>query len=251
MLAVSAILIEPTILPMKIGLSPVHNAAAIALPASFAVYLGLVAQTLLSKNFHEQFNRKQKIKHMQDLNYTFVKLFYTAKKNTNPLYQQKLMNVMDDKNDILNSYLKGEQGFLKERIVEKSLNLVISYVKLLTNFCIRSRELSEINLNSIASRMNTNARKLSFTRDPETSSELRKAIDVDERMIENLKEEKVELERISVKLDYMESMVNMFKHQIISSIESEDMLEKLESTVNEADALDNVLHERNKNKYHA
>ncbi len=249
MSAISAILIEPSILSVNIGLLPLHNAAAIMIPSSFAVYLGLVVQSLLSKNFHEQFNRKQKIKHMQDLNYICVKLFYTAKKCTNPLYQQKLMNVMDDKNDILNSYLKGEQGFLKERIVEKSLNLVISYIKLLTNFCIRSRELSEINLNSISSRMNGNARKLSFTRDPETSAELRKAIDVDERMIENLKEEKVELERISVKLDYMESMVNMFKHQIISSIESEDMLEKLESTVNEADALDNVLHERNKNKY--
>jgi predicted ferric reductase len=253
MLAASAVLIDPALLPVNIGLLPVHNAAVIAIPASFAVYIALVAQSVLSKSFKEEFNHKQKVKQIQDLNYTCVKLFYTAKKHTNQLYLQKLKNVMEDRNDIANSYFKGEQGFLKERIVEKSLNLVISYIKLLTNFCIRSKELSEININSIASRMNTNARKLSFVRDPDISSELRRAIEVDERMVENLKEEKVELERISVKLDYMESMVNMFKHQIISSVESEEMLEKLETAVNEADALDNVLYERNKskNKYKA
>jgi hypothetical protein len=40
----------------------------------------------------------------------------------------------------------------------------------------------------------------------------------------------------------------MFKHQTISSIESEDLLEKLGTAVNEAIALDNVLDERRKGR---
>ena len=62
-----------------------------------------------------------------------------------------------------------------------------------------------------------------------------------------MKNEK-DLERISARLDYMESTVNMFKHQIMSSIESEDMLEQLETAVNEAEALDAVLDERRRSR---
>jgi hypothetical protein len=46
----------------------------------------------------------------------------------------------------------------------------------------------------------------------------------------------------------MESTVNMFKHQIIASVESEEMLDKLETAINEAAALDNVLEERRRSK---
>ena len=46
----------------------------------------------------------------------------------------------------------------------------------------------------------------------------------------------------------MESTVNMFKHQIMSSIENEDMLEQLETAINEAEALDNVLEDRRRNR---
>ena len=71
---------------------------------------------------------------------------------------------------------------------------------------------------------------------------------MDERLITRLKDEKKELERIGVKLDYMESTVNVFKHQILSSVENEEMLEQLETVVNEAEALDTVLEERRKSK---
>ena len=78
--------------------------------------------------------------------------------------------------------------------------------------------------------------------------DIRKIIEMDEKLINRLKDEKKDLERISAKLDYMESTVNMFKHQALSSVESEEMLEKLETAVNEAEALDNVLEDRRKNK---
>ncbi len=219
-----------------------------AFSASLAVYLILVVQTLLSKDFHEEFNRKEKIRKIQDLNYSTTKISNDVKKNTNSVYMQKLKKVIDDKNDIMQSYFKGADSYLKERITEQTLNLVVSYMRLLDNFCIRNRELSAVDVSAVANRINANNRKLGFARDANMADDLRKVIEMDEKLINRLKDEKKELERIGAKLDYMESTVNMFKHQVLSSVESEEMLETLEKAVNEAEALDTVLEDRRKSK---
>jgi len=216
--------------------------------AGIAVYLGFVLQTLLSKEFHEEFNRREKIRKIQDLNFSCLRLASEAKRHTNPTYAQKLRKVMEDKDDILNSFFRGERSYLKEKIVEQTLNLVISYIRLLTNFCIRSREMASVDVSAITERINTNIRKLNFVRDPQTAADLRSVIEMDEKLINRLKEERNELDRISAKLDYMQTTVNLLKHQILSSIESEDMIETLETAINEAVALDNVLEERRRNK---
>jgi hypothetical protein len=214
----------------------------------FGIYLALVIQSLLNKEFNENFNKKQKVRSIQELNYLSQKLANEAKRNTNSTYLQKLKKVVEDKNAIVDSFLKGERGYLKEKIVEQTMNLVVSYIRLLNNFCIRSRELSGVDVSAVAGRINANTRKLSFTKDIHMADDIKKIIEMDEKMINRLKEEKKDLERISAKLDYMESTVNMFKHQIISSVESEEMLEKLETAVNEAEALDSVLEDRRKSK---
>jgi len=226
----------------------IHAASVFAYPAAIAVYIISIFQSLASKKFHEKFNHRQKIRNIQNLNYTCLKLSYEAKKHTNPRYAQKLRKVMEDKDDIVNSFFRGEHSYLKEKIVEQTLNLVVSYIKLLTNFCIRNRELSEIDVSDITNRINQNLRKLSFIKDPIAADDLKKVIEMDEKIINRLRDEKQELERIGAKLDYMESTVNMFKHQIISSIETEEMLETLETAVNEASALDTVLEERRKSR---
>jgi hypothetical protein len=217
------------------------------IPAIF-LYLAFVGQTLLSKDFHEMFNRKEKKRHIQDLNLSCSRLANEAKKHTNSTYLQKLRKVMEDKSDIVNSYFKGEYSYVKEKIVEQTLNLVQAYIKLLTNFCMRSRELGEMDVSHIANRINSNTRKLNFTSDPHIAQDIKNLIDMDERIINRLKEEKKDIERIAAKLDYMESTVNMFRHQIMSSIETEEMVEKLETAVNEATALDNVLEERRRSR---
>lgn len=222
--------------------SPISYIPAILL------YFVFVGQTLLSRKFHKDFNRKQKIRSIQDLNRSCSKLANEAKKYTNATYLQKLRRVMEDKNDIVNSFFRGEHSYIKERIVEQTLNLVHSYTRLLMNFCIRSRELGEMDVGDIANRINNNLRRLNFASDVNIAQDIKNLIEMDERIIDRLKEEKKDIERIAAKLDYMESTVNMFKHQILSSIESEDMLEKLESAVNEAIALDTVLEERRRNK---
>ncbi|HHW47193.1 MAG TPA: hypothetical protein GXX14_01055 [Clostridiaceae bacterium] len=226
----------------------ISGANVFAYPAAIAVYIVSILQSLVSRKFHEKFNQREKIRNIQNLNFACLRLSHEAKKHTNPRYAQKLRKVMEDKDDIVNSFFRGERSYLKEKIVEQTLNLVVSYIKLLTNFCIRNRELSEIDVGAITNRINQNLRKLNFVNDPVAAEDLKKVIEMDEKIIKRVKEEKQELERIGAKLDYMESTVHMFKHQIISSIESEEMLETLETAVNEAAALDSVLEERRKSR---
>ena len=210
--------------------------------------MGFVIQTLLSKDFQKEFNQKEKFRKIRELNRMANRLSAEAKRNTNNTYLLKLRRVMNDKNEIFNSYSTGEHSYLKEKIVEQTLSLVIAYLKLLNNFCIRSRELSSVDVSAISARINANNRKLSFAKDIRMADDIRKIIEMDTRLIERMKQEKKDLERISARLDYMESTVNMFKHQIMSSIENEEMLEQLETAVNEAEALDAVLDERRRNR---
>lgn len=216
--------------------------------AVLAIYAGLVIQTLSSKSYAESFIKQKKINNIKQLNNTCVNLALEAKKYTNATYYQRLKKVADTKNEILKSFFREEQSYLKEKIVEQTLNLVVSYIKLLTNYCIRSKEAGNIDLNNIAERINANNRKLSFTKDMRAATDIKNVIELDEKLIERIKEEKIELEAINAKLDYMESLINMFKHQVLSSLESEEMVEKLENAVNEAVALDNVLNERRRGR---
>lgn len=219
---------------------------SLTVSAALVAYIASVIATLSSKAFHEDFKHKEKMRDIRELNRQTIRLAADAKRNTNAAYAQRLKRVMDDKNDVFSSYAAGEHSYLKEKIVEQTLNLVVSYLKLLNNFCIRSRELSSVDISAVAGRINANNRKLSFAKDARMADDLRKVMEMDEKLINRMKDEKKELERIGTKLDYMESTVNMLKHRIISSIEDEELLEQLEKAVNEAEALDTVLEDRSR-----
>jgi hypothetical protein len=226
----------------------IDQSQIVAYPAAAALYLAFVIQSLASTKFHEEFNHKRKKREIQDLNYTCLKLANQAKKQVNSMFLPRLRKVVEDKNEIVNSFFRGERSYLKEKIVEQTLHLVISYIKLLTNYCLRSKELGSSDVGELANRINVNHRKLNFVKNPHAADDLKKVIEMDERIITRLKDEKNELERLSAKLDYMESTISMFKHQIIANIETEEMAERLETVVNEAVALDSVLDERQKSR---
>lgn len=216
--------------------------------AAFAAYLGFSMQSFTSKNFQEKFLQRAKKKNLKHLNEQSTKLADDAKKHTNAAYYKKLCSIIEDKNEIMNSYSKDDSNYLKEKMAEHTLNLVITYIKLLKNFCIRSREISLTDVSPVMERISQNSRKLNFIKDAKVYEDLKKTIEMDEKIIKRLKEEKQELERMDTKLDYIKSTVSMFKHQIGLSMESEEVLEKIENVVNEAVALENVLDERHKSR---
>lgn len=219
--------------------------------ATFAIYAGFSLQSFTSKKFQDNFIHKTKEKHIKELNETCIKLADETKRYTNEAYYKKLCSIMKDKNEILRVYSKDAPNYLKERVTEQTLNLVITYIKLLRNFCKRSRELNQTNISPIMDRIGQNTRKLNFINDQKVYEDLKKTIEMDEKILSRIKEEKHELERIDTKLDYIKSTVSMFKHQIGLSMESQEMLEKIESVVNEATALENVLEERQKRRTNA
>ncbi len=213
------------------------------------LYVALVIQSLFSNGFKEEVQRKEKKREINGLNRECSRLSAQSRNYASPIQRQKLRKIMQDKDEIFNSLKRGDgHSYLKEKIVEKSLNLVISYMKLMTNYSIRSKELSEINISDLMNKINANRRKLSFMKDERMYEDIKSIIEIDEQVITRVKDEKNELERIHARLDYIESMLSMFKHQIVSSIESEEMVEKLETAVNEATALDSVLQERRRNQ---
>lgn len=217
--------------------------------AGFVVYLAMVIQSVFSRDYIEEVKRKEKKKEINELNRQCNKLSMQMKNTASPIQRQKLRKIMQDKNDIFNSLKRGDEySYLKEKIVDQSLKLVVSYIKLMTNYSLRSKELSEINISDLMNKINANRRKLNFMKDDRMAEDVKSIIEMDEKAIIRVKDEKNELERINARLDYIESMLNMFKHQIISSIESEEMVEKLETAVNEATALDSVLQERRRNQ---
>jgi len=211
-------------------------------------YLGLSLQSFTSKKFQDNFIHNSKKKLIKNLNETCIKLAADTKRYTNAAYYKKLCSILQDKSEIVQAYHKDEFNYLKERITEQTLNLVITYIKLLRNFCKRSRDLNLKDVNHIMERVNQNTRKLNFITDQNVLEDLKRTIELDEKILARMKEEKQDLERIDTKLDYISSTVNMFKHQIGHSLESEEMLEKIENTLNEAMALETVLDQRQRRK---
>lgn len=163
-------------------------------------YLGMVIQSLFSNNYREEVNIKEKKKELNNLNRQCARIAAQARGSITPIQRQKLRKIMQDKDDILNSLKRGdERNYLKEKIVEKSLNLVISYIKLMTNYSIRIKELSELNTKDIINKINVNRRKLSFLKDERMVEDIRSIIEMDENTIQRVKDEKNDLERISAR----------------------------------------------------
>ena len=74
---------------------------------------------------------------------------------------------------------------------------------------------------------------------------MQRAIELDERLVEKIGTERSSLETISSRIDYIESAIHTFRHQITSNNDPNSMLADIDDLVNEAMALDKVLSSRN------
>ena len=96
--------------------------------------------------------------------------------------------------------------------------------------------------------LQSNARKLEFVKNTEQSLNLKNSIGIDEKIIDRVKTEKIELDNLRTKLDYMESSISMLKQQILASYSNDKLSENISDIMNEAAAVEEVLDERRKNK---
>ena len=225
------------------GIPPFYIACA-----QVVLYLALVLKSFTSKKFQDRFLQKMKQRNIKRLNKKCIKLASGAVRYTNAAYYRKLSSLMRDKDEIIKSYNKDKSNYLKVKIAEQALNLVVAYINLLRDFCIRSREVGKININLIMERIAQNNRRLNFINDSKVYEDIKRIIEMDERMIERHKEERSDLERADARMEYVKSTVGMLRHQINSGLDSEKNLENIENILNEAVAFENVLSERNKRR---
>ena len=220
-----------------------HSNFSTTLGIAFIVYAGFVIQSLTSREFRDNMAKKEMIdaiRRESEANHLNARIL---KRKLELKAQQRLDSMIKESDEIVNSFLSGDKTQLKERVVQQSLKLTSAYIKLADMFRVRSSASNSEKISQLAKRINANTSNMNSVKDRGIADELQRVIDADERMIESLKNERLELDKIDARLQYMESTIGMLKYNIISNLELEDILQHLESDIMEADALNSVLNE--------
>lgn len=210
-----------------------------------AGYVYFIMQTLKNEDFMKEFNKEMQLEGIQELNEECNRLYQNVFKRLPGGMRDRIRNIYKEKQSLVAYYVQVNSDPIKQRIVEQALNLVIVYLKLMLNYSIRIREVNTTNAKRVLDRINTNKRKQEFLSNPKAIADLQRAVELDEKIVERINNEKSELEMINSKMDYIESAILMFKHQIVSNTNSDPIIDDIDNVVNEAIALDNVLSQRN------
>ena len=214
----------------------------------FAGYIYFVMQTLQDEKFHKEFMEAEKLDSLQRLSVECGKLFGSIRYKLDHNSRERVKKVLRLKDELMSFFNRDRSNPLNRTIIEQALNLVMAYIKLIYTYSNRYKEISSIDLSSITARVTRNNRKLGSLKSYEAVLQLTKAIEMDETLLQNIRNEKLELENVGVKLDHIESMIIGFKHQIISADSANPEVEEIERVINEASALDNVLTERRRQR---
>jgi hypothetical protein len=213
-----------------------------------AGYVFFVIQTLRSDDFRKEVSTEETVDRIRSLNAECTKLYLESRRRVTRSVDSRIKQMMAEKEDLMREFSDNTEDVIKQKIIEQALSLIKAYIKLMVNFTVRGNELIDIDVNKIKDRINANNRKMGFMRDPNAIADMQRAIDMDQKMLDRIEAEKGELERVSAKLDYMESTIRMFKHRMLTSDEEDGAFSEIEDIVNEATALDNVLNENRKSR---
>lgn len=213
-----------------------------------AGYIYLVLQTLRSGDFKSELAQEKKLDVIQRLSWDCNELYRDVVRKLDRNLKSKAAGILKQKNELMLYFSKYSEDPLKQKIIEQALKLVMAYLNLLYSYSARGRELSRENVNELVGRINYNNRKLGSLKSYEAVLELTKTVEMDEKLLKNMKEERDELEKTNVKLDYIESTIGGFKHRILSPDTIDPATEEIEDVINEATALDTVLNERRRTR---
>lgn len=206
-----------------------------------AGYIYFVMQTLKDEKFLHNYNNQQQIEGIEDLNIESNRLYRNISVKLHAGMREKVTNIYKEKESLMMYYQNVKEDTIKQRIVEQALKLVIVYFKLMYNYNVKIKDIKNFNAGKVEERINYNRNKKENLVNPTAKVDLEKALELDERLLERINREKSELEMAFTKMEYIESAIITFKHQIISNSDSDPEISEIDSVVNEAMALDNVL----------
>lgn len=211
--------------------------------AGVAAYMVSVIHTMGSRQFQEECKLTEKLDDIHKLSWECNSLYRRISGSLDKSLRTKSIGVLKQKQELINYFDRNCEDPIRQRIIEQALKLVLAWFNLAGNYSDRIRELSQQNLNSLIARINLNNRKLGSLKSYEAVLELTKTVEMDEKLLQSLKEEREQLEMVNVKLDQIESTIVGFKHRILSTDLSDPETEEIENVINEASALDNALNE--------
>jgi hypothetical protein len=213
-----------------------------------AGFVYFVMQTMRSTSFQKEWLQQETWNRLFGMSAECEALFRKARKSVGREAKKKMSGVLADKKELMQFFHTKSGDPVREKMVEQALNLVAAYMRLMERFETRRRELDMAGVNEIKARLERNYKKLGELSDYDAVLELNKAIEMDERVLEGIRDEKSENERIGSRLDYIESTVDMFKQRIITDENTQGVMTDIESAVNEAEALETVLNNRGREK---
>lgn len=215
-----------------------------------AGYVYFVLQTLGSADFQKEVSVKETLGEIKKAGEECSRLYKQSRRCLCRSLDLKVKLVLAEKEELLREFSKNRDDALKQKIAGHALNLTKAYIKLMVNFSVRCVELAEIDEDKIRDRINVNNCKLGFLKDPDTAFDLQKTIEMDRQLLGRVDEEKCELDKVSARLDYMESMIRMLKQRMMPGDCDEVDFPGIYSIVNEVAAFDNAvaMHKSNRLK---
>lgn len=240
MLAVGLIL---ALAAASYGMGPL--AGLIALAGVVAYIIGILS-TAKSSEFRSEVELSEKLGDIGKLSWECNSQYRKIAGRLGKNLRMKAIRVLKEKEDLMNYFKHYEDDPIKQKIIEQALKLVMAYLSLAVNYADSMRELSQQNLNELHARINFNNRKIGTLKNYQAVLELTKTVEMDEKLLKNLMEDREQLEMVNVRLDQIESTIVGFKHRILSSELSDPETEEIEDVINEATALDNALNEHSR-----
>jgi len=216
--------------------------------ASLAAYAGAVAATMRSREFRKELELSEKLESIYRLNREINQQYRHMSGRLGKNLRQKAARVLRQKDQLLRYFDEYHEDPIKQRIVEQALKLVMAYLKLAGSISGRARELSPKRMDELTARINANNRRRGTLKSYQAVLELSKTIEMDEKLLEMMKEERRDLETASVRLDQIESSIVGFRHRLLSNEISDSEYEEIENAINEATALDNALNEQRRRR---
>ena len=233
-----------------------------------AIYFAMVLQKANNGEFQQACHRKIRIRKLRKLNFECMSLYSNIKKRIGRDWASKILDkvstilgrnnsadlesrvnrMIDIKSEILNAFFSQEYTNVKEKIVFRSVELAIIYLKLMNSYASKLADISYSNLNSINKTIQDNKRKMNISSNSHYADELKQAIEADEKLLQRLIEEKDTVEKMGAKLNVIESTMLLLKQQIYTENQTVELVEDIEDTINEAIALDNALNQHSRKK---
>lgn len=130
----------------------------------------------------------------------------------------------------------------KTPLVEQALQMATLYMRIIRGYHAISMGRAPLNLQEVEQRLARNQRRLRETIDQDARRDLMRAIEMDQRVLEQAAEEEAERERHQAKLAAIESTMDGLRRQIFSP-ESTGDAERLQEMLMEAEAMDQALDE--------